>query len=78
MRPEDIAIALQPFGQVKGDQTGPVEGTGLGLPLCQRFAAALGGSLTLESVFGRGTTVTLRLPLACVLRDVGHSSEAAA
>jgi len=67
MRPEDIPVALTPFGQVGGNLTTRAEGTGLGLPLCQRFAEALGGSLTLESVYGRGTTVTLRLPAAALV-----------
>ncbi|HMA14067.1 MAG TPA: ATP-binding protein [Kiloniellaceae bacterium] len=38
------------------------DGTGLGLPLCSRFAEAHGGSLAIESVLGEGTVVTLRLP----------------
>lgn len=70
MRPEDIAVALKPFGQVTSNLIAPTEGTGLGLPLCQRFAQALGGTLSVESVFGTGTTVTLRLPARCVLHDV--------
>ncbi len=67
MRPEDIVVALKPFGQVASNLVAPTEGTGLGLPLCQRFAQALGCTLTLESVFGSGTKVTLRLPPSRVL-----------
>jgi signal transduction histidine kinase len=67
MRPEDIAVALTPFGQVKRNLSAPVEGTGLGLPLCQRFAQALDGTLTVESELNKGTTVTLLLPASCVI-----------
>jgi signal transduction histidine kinase len=66
MRPEDIATALKPFGQVSQDMTARGEGTGLGLPLCQRFAQALGATFTIDSVYGEGTTVTLTLPARCL------------
>ena len=77
MRPEDITTALTPFGQVGANVTAHGEGTGLGLPLCKRFAETLGGSLTVESTFGQGTTVTLRLP-AKVLTDRATRERAAA
>jgi signal transduction histidine kinase len=66
MQQDDIATALMPFGQVAQDMTARGEGTGLGLPLCQRFAHTLGGTFTVESVYGEGTTVTLTLPARCI------------
>ena len=38
-------------------------GTGLGLPIAQRIAAAHGGTLRIESLSGEGTTVIVTLPL---------------
>ena len=38
-------------------------GTGLGLPIARRIAAAHGGSLSIESVEGEGTTVHVQLPV---------------
>ncbi len=62
MSPDQIPIALEPFGQVDGRLNRRHEGTGLGLPLCCRFAEAHGGSLTIESALGEGTSVTVRFP----------------
>jgi signal transduction histidine kinase len=72
MRAEDIATALKPFGQVAQDMTARGEGTGLGLPLCQRFAQALGGAFAIDSVYGEGTTVTLTLPERCIAAADAH------
>jgi signal transduction histidine kinase len=52
--------ALDPFYTTKA----PGKGAGLGLPLARELAERHGGSLTLRSARGAGTTVTLRLPLA--------------
>jgi len=38
-------------------------GTGYGLPICRRYVEAHGGTLTIQSKEGEGTTVSFRLPL---------------
>lgn len=40
------------------------EGTGLGLAQCQRLVGGAGGRFRIESEPGRGTTVTIVLPVA--------------
>jgi PAS domain S-box-containing protein len=40
------------------------KGTGLGLPICHNIVKKLGGEMTCESRLGKGTTFTIRIPLA--------------
>ena len=56
MSPEKLKEVQKPFVSFKKT------GTGLGLPLVQRIAAAHGGSLHLTSSEGDGTTATLKIP----------------
>jgi signal transduction histidine kinase len=71
MAPEDIPRALQPFGQIDNSLARPHGGTGLGLPLAQRLIELHGGTLTIDSELGKGTTVTVVLPVErTYLRDV--------
>ncbi|GHH66341.1 sensor histidine kinase [Kitasatospora indigofera] len=53
---------FEEFYQVRGPHQRGRSGTGLGLPYVRRVAELLGGSVSLVSAPGRGTTVTLRLP----------------
>jgi two-component system, cell cycle sensor histidine kinase PleC len=62
MKAEEIPIALEPFRQVDSVHTRRYEGTGLGLPLARTLAELHGGTLAIESVPDRGTTVTVTLP----------------
>lgn len=60
MRPEDISIALTPFGQIDSGEARSYEGTGLGLPLTKVLAELHGASLEIVSEPGKGTTVSMR------------------
>jgi signal transduction histidine kinase len=62
MAAEDIPRALQPFGQIDNSLARPHGGTGLGLPLAQRLVELHGGTMTIDSEVGKGTTVTVTLP----------------
>lgn len=72
---EDLAEVMKPFGQVRNPGLRAREGTGLGLPLSATLAELHGGSLTLESTPGRGTSVTVFFPAE---RVVPESQEAVA
>ncbi len=58
--PKDIHRILLPFEQTQSGRT--KEGTGLGLPLVKHMAELHGGSLTIESELGKGTTATIAFP----------------
>jgi PAS domain S-box-containing protein len=60
---EKLESIFEPFVQLKQRGT-PSNGTGLGLPISRRLATAMGGSLTVSSEEGVGSTFTLRLQRA--------------
>ena len=75
MTASEIEIALELFGQVDAGLARRHEGTGLGLPLARKLAELHGGSLTIESEKGRGTTVTVVLPATRMVPAVSASTE---
>jgi signal transduction histidine kinase/CheY-like chemotaxis protein len=72
--PEAQARIFEPFQQADGSTTRMHGGTGLGLAISRRIAVALGGSLTVASEPGRGSTFRLEWPL----REVEGAMTAAA
>ncbi len=62
--PEDAARIFDRFYRVDQSRNRRTGGAGLGLAICQTIASAHGGTLTLESTVGSGSTFTLRLPEA--------------
>ena len=60
---EQIARVTEPFYMVDKSRARRQGGSGLGLALCQRIAAAHGSTLRIESELGRGTRVSVTLPL---------------
>jgi signal transduction histidine kinase len=56
---EDQARLFQDFH--RGNNVGAISGTGLGLSIVKRAAQAHGGSVSVESTVGVGTTFTVRL-----------------
>ncbi|MCP3713309.1 ATP-binding protein [Paraburkholderia sp. CNPSo 3274] len=74
--PEHHQIIFEEFGQVQNRLQQRVKGTGLGLPLCRRLAALLGGEVGVESEPGVGSTFRLNLPvrLATSIEDEPETS----
>ena len=64
MSPEELKVALSPFGQVDGSRTRWREGTGLGLPIAKSLIELHGGEVKVQSAKGQGTEIAVLLPPA--------------
>jgi signal transduction histidine kinase len=60
---ENHRRVFEEFSQVENPLQKAVKGTGLGLPLSQRLAGLLGGSIDLQSDLGKGSVFSLAIPL---------------
>jgi signal transduction histidine kinase/DNA-binding response OmpR family regulator len=60
--PEDQERIFQEFGQLDSRVQRKVRGTGLGLPLSRKLAELLGGTLTVTSAPGVGSTFSAQIP----------------
>ncbi|HVZ28337.1 MAG TPA: ATP-binding protein [Rhizomicrobium sp.] len=62
MSPQDLDVAMQPFGQVDNRLERKYEGTGLGLPLTRAFVELHGGMMRFDSAREKGTRVFVTFP----------------
>ncbi|MFN7824927.1 MAG: ATP-binding protein, partial [Pseudobdellovibrionaceae bacterium] len=60
--PEDLPNIFMKFFRSKNAKSSPVKGSGLGLYLAKYFVELHGGSISVESALGQGTTFTVELP----------------
>ena len=61
----DLARLGDPFFQARSSLSRPYEGTGLGLSVVRGLVSLHGGTISIESELGKGTSVVVRLPLDC-------------
>jgi CheY-like chemotaxis protein len=60
---DKLDAIFEAFEQVDASTRRQFGGTGLGLAITQRLARLLGGSVTVESALGQGSTFTLEIPV---------------
>ena len=59
--PENMRRLFSEYNQVDARANRRVEGTGLGLAITKRFVEMMGGAISVESEYGKGTTFHVRL-----------------
>ena len=66
MSPAYQKVAFDMFSREENSTISGIQGTGLGLPLCKKITEMMGGSISMESEQGIGSTFTVELPLKIV------------
>jgi CheY-like chemotaxis protein/PAS domain-containing protein len=62
IKEEDFGRLFRPFERLDIMKNRTTQGTGLGLPISSNFCKLMGGSLSVESVYGKSSCFTVRLP----------------
>lgn len=63
LEPHQLVTVVRPFHRLRSALDGQQQGAGLGLPFAKVIVELHGGSLTLASTAGAGTTVSIDLPV---------------
>ena len=61
IKKEDMGILFEAFSQVDMERNHLIEGTGIGLSITDRLVKAMGGSITVDSEYGVGSTFTVNM-----------------
>lgn len=68
--PEDkINVIFERFGQADSVLSRQAEGAGIGLSLVKKFVEALGGSISVKSKIGKGSTFSILLPSEKIIEE---------
>ncbi|MDR1798138.1 MAG: transporter substrate-binding domain-containing protein [Clostridiales Family XIII bacterium] len=61
IKPENLSTVFGEYSQVDMKANRKIEGTGLGLAITKHMVEAMGGEITVESVYGEGSTFKVRI-----------------
>lgn len=76
IRPEDKEKLFTKFQRLEMERNSTVEGTGLGLVITQRLLDMMGGTIAVESEYGKGSVFTVTIPQRIVSNvSVGNFQE---
>lgn len=62
IKDEDQDLVFDPFQRTDIKKNRSVQGTGLGLAITKQLVEAMGGTITLESIYGKGSSFEVRIP----------------
>lgn len=62
IKEESLDQVFKDFAQLDPEKNKGIEGTGLGLAIVKNFSEAMGGSVQVKSVYGKGSTFTISVP----------------
>jgi len=73
IKEEFLSHIFEEFRQVDGSYSRKYGGTGLGLAIAKKYADILGGSIQVESTYGKGSHFTITLPIR--IKEYSQQSE---
>lgn len=69
MSPEYLNIIFDPFTRANDAVVAKAQGTGLGMAITKQFIDLLGGTISVESTLGKGSTFIVEIPLKIALES---------
>ncbi len=75
VKESDLEIIFEPFMQAEATTTREYGGSGLGLAIVRSLVEMLGGTISVESKLGKGTSFNICLPMDVISRRNGYKSK---
>jgi len=63
MSSTDVRDAMKPYRRMSGDRRSGERGSGLGLTIVRKLVETLGATIQIQSTPGKGTSITIELPM---------------